>query len=412
MSKRVFILGGYQSDFAHNWSTDKKGLFDLFAGTLRKALEITGIAPQEVQVGHVANASGDVLASFAQMGGFFGMTDHRFAGMPASRHEAACASGTMAILAARADISAGFYDLACVVGAEMMSDDFGELDQAIAAHAWPLTEVVEGEWVWPSLFSLFQKDYRDRYGIQYDHLGEIARINLENARANPNARGRDYQASEACFSENDEFNPLAMCSFRAHDICRLADGAAALFLASEDYAKKYAVRHGLNLEQIPWIKGAGHSTMPTELEIKRKLSRESGGPYYMPHLHSTIQAAVNRAGFKDVRQINGMEVHDCFGISEYMIIDHCGLEVPGEAWKVIEDGTIRRNGSFPVNPSGGLIGGGHPIGCTGVRMALDCYKQVTGQAGGYQVPGAENMLTVNLGGTLTTVGSLVIGIGE
>ena len=93
-----------------------------------------------------------------------------------------------------------------------------------------------------------------------------------------------------------------------------------------------------------------------------------------------------------------------------MILDHRGLAAPGEVWRVIEDGTIDKTGAFPVNPSGGLLGAGHPIGCTGVRMALDCYKQVTGGAGEYQIYGASNAIFVNAGGTLTTVASMVIGV--
>jgi acetyl-CoA C-acetyltransferase len=413
VNNNIYILGGFQSDFARSWTAESKSIFDMFAYTLENALEVTGIDPEEIQRGHVGNASGEALSGYAQMGGFFGMANDLFAGMPASRHEAACCSGTMAILGAMSDIASGFYDLTCVVGAEVMSGDFGPaIDKAISAHAWPPTEVAEGEWTWPKLFSQFLEDYRERYGVKYEHLGEISKINLANAKDNPNARGRNFATSCSCFTENDETNPIAINLFRMHDICRIADGAAAIFLAGEEYASRYAARRGIALADIPRIKGFGHSTMPTALEPKRRLSRASDSPYYMPHLNKTIQQALSRAGFKSIQQINGMEVHDCFNVSEYMVIDHCGLVAPGEAWKLVEDGTILRNGSFPINPSGGLIGVGHPIGCTGVRMALDCYKQVTGQAGGYQVPGAKNMMTMNIGGTLTTVGSLVIGVGD
>ena len=264
--------------------------------------------------------------------------------------------------------------------------------------------------MWPYLFSQFQRDYAERYGIEYCHLGEISRINLNNAKSNPNARGRNYPFKDACFTENDEVDPVVMSDFRVHDICRTADGAAILFLAGEDYARKYAAKHGLNFEQIPWVKSFAHSTMPTELEVKRRLSRASGSPYYMPHLSKTIDAAVTRAGMPNVRALDVMELHDCFSITEYMILDHSGLAAPGEIWQVIEDGAVKRSGSFPVNPSGGLLGAGHPIGCTGVRMALDCYKQVTDSAGDYQVEGARNAFMVNAGGTLTTVAAMVIGV--
>ena len=92
-----------------------------------------------------------------------------------------------------------------------------------------------------------------------------------------------------------------------------------------------------------------------------------------------------------------------------MIIDHFGITPPGESWRAIEDGTIKLGGKLPVNPSGGLIGLGHPVGATGIRMALDSARQVTGDAGDYQVEGAQNFATFNVGGSATTSVSFVIG---
>jgi len=93
-----------------------------------------------------------------------------------------------------------------------------------------------------------------------------------------------------------------------------------------------------------------------------------------------------------------------------MIVDHTGLYAPGEAWKAIEEGVTQPDGALPVNVSGGLIGVGHPVGSTGVRMALDCYKQVTETSDGLQIDGAKNMMTFNLGGSTTTCASLVVGL--
>ena len=83
---------------------------------------------------------------------------------------------------------------------------------------------------------------------------------------------------------------------------------------------------------------------------------------------------------------------------------------PGESWRAIEDGTIALGGKLPVNPSGGLIGLGHPVGATGVRMMLDSWRQVTGNAGDYQVEGAKNFATFNVGGSATTSVSFVVGV--
>ena len=113
----------------------------------------------------------------------------------------------------------------------------------------------------------------------------------------------------------------------------------------------------------------------------------------------------------DVWQLDGIETHDCFTISQYMAIDHFGLTKPGCSGDAIDDGLTARGGVLPVNPSGGLIGVGHPVGATGVRMLLDSYLQVTGQAGGYQVEGARRFATLNFGGSAATVVCTVVEAG-
>ena len=113
---------------------------------------------------------------------------------------------------------------------------------------------------------------------------------------------------------------------------------------------------------------------------------------------------------KDVSAIDGIETHDCFTTSEYMAIDHFGLTAPGESWKAVEEGVLEIDGQCPINPSGGLIGAGHPVGATGVRQLLDGYKQVTGQADAYQVKDAKNFQTLNIGGSGTTSVSFIVGV--
>jgi len=94
-----------------------------------------------------------------------------------------------------------------------------------------------------------------------------------------------------------------------------------------------------------------------------------------------------------------------------MAIDHFGLTPPGQSWRAIESGDLWIGGRVPVNPSGGLIGGGHPVGASGVRMLLDAVKQVTGAAVDYQVPGARTAATLNIGGSATTSACFVVGRG-
>jgi len=180
-----------------------------------------------------------------------------------------------------------------------------------------------------------------------------------------------------------------------------------VILASEDFARRYAARHGIALDSLARLLGWGHRTAPMRLAEKLALSADQ--PYVFPHLRGAIQDAFQRSGVKDVLELDGIETHDCFTTTEYMAIDHFGITPPGESWRAIESGDIEIGGRIPVNPSGGLIGVGHPVGATGVRMLLDAERQVTGRAGGYQVEGAKRFGTLNVGGSATTVISFVVG---
>ena len=174
------------------------------------------------------------------------------------------------------------------------------------------------------------------------------------------------------------------------------------------HATKDYVDMAAHLEAVPEARAVVNFA-PILLEQKLELS--AGKPLIFPHANATMGDAIRRAGFAHVTDLDGLETHDCFSVTEYMAIDHSGLTAPGESWKAIEEGRITRDGDFPINPSGGLIGLGHPVGATGVRMVLDCARQVTGRAGGYQLPKAENMLTFNVGGSTTTCASFVVGVG-
>jgi acetyl-CoA C-acetyltransferase len=191
------------------------------------------------------------------------------------------------------------------------------------------------------------------------------------------------------------------------DCSQITDGAVSLFLASETFTRQYAARRNVELHALPRILGWGHRTAPMKFATKVRASKSN--PYVLPHTRDAIMDAFRRASVADVWGVQGIETHDCFTTSEYMAIDHFGITKPGESWKAIEEGIIDLRGRLPVNPSGGLIGGGHPVGATGTRQALDAFKQVTGQAGEYQIEGAKKIATLNIGGSGTTTVAMVIG---
>jgi acetyl-CoA C-acetyltransferase len=405
----VYVLGGYQTDFARNWTKENKHFSALMREGVRGALERCDIAPEEVQSAHVGNFAAELYCMQGHLGAFFTEVDPKFSGLPTSRHEAACASGSIAILAASAEIEAGRYDLQAVVGIEQMKTvSAAQGGSYLGTAAWYDQEAKGVEFPFPKLFGRLGDEYDRRYGLKDEHLAEISRINYENAKRNANAQTRTWYMNKQHALCRTEDNPAMGGRIRISDCSQVTDGAVCVFLASRAYAEKWAKGWGVELAKIPRIKGWGHNTARLRFDDKVAESRDQ--QFVLPHVRSTITSAWKRAGIADVNGVDGIETHDCFTTSEYMAIDHFGITAPGESWKAIEAGWLEIDGKHPINPSGGLIGAGHPVGATGVRQLLDAALQVTGQAGEYQVEGARNFQTLNIGGSGTTSVSFVVGV--
>jgi acetyl-CoA C-acetyltransferase len=371
------------------------------------AIERCGLEPHLIETIHVGNAFGELQRGQAHLGAMVSAVVPELYGVPAARHEAACASSSIAVLAAMAEIEAGRYDCALVVGVEELRNlggDRGSTNQNAAA--WVGREGGDARFMWPHFFGRLGEEYAERYGLEYAHLMAIARLNYANARRNPNAQTRTWQFDEASFTADDGANPVVEGSIRRRDCAQVTDGAAAVVLASPRLAAAHATRHGGRLEQLAYVRGWGHRT--ASLRYDDKIARSRGEPYVFPHVRATITDAYARAEITGPDELDGIEAHDCFTTTEYMAIDHFGITPPGESWRAIEVGDIAPGGRIPVNPSGGLIGLGHPVGATGARMLLDAAKQVTGGAGGYQVDGAKTFATLNVGGSCSTVVSFVV----
>ena len=408
-SPNVYVLGGYQTDFARNWSKEKKSFVAMMREAVHGALLSTGLDPEEIDVAHVGNFAAELYCKQGHLGAFFCELDPAFSGLPTSRHEAACASGSIAALAASAEIEAGRYDLACVLGVEQMKTVNAKIGgDFLGTAAWYELEAEGIEFPFPKLFGKLGDEYDKRFGLKDEHLATISAINYDNAKKNPNAQTRTWYMNEEHANARDDFNASVGGRICIADCSQVTDGAVALFLASEKKAAEYAERKGLSLAQIPRLKGWGHHTARIRFEDKVAESKDSR--FVLPHVRATVTDAFARAGIADVEGVDGIETHDCFTTSEYMAIDHFGLTAPGESWKAVEEGVIALGGGTPINPSGGLIGAGHPVGATGVRQLLDAHKQVTGQAGAYQIEGAKNIATLNIGGSGTTSVTFVVGV--
>ena len=401
----VWVLGGYQSDFARNFSREGLDFADLFGELVRETLGDAKVAAQEIGVVHVGNAFGQLFTGQGQLGAMPATVEPALWGVPAARHEAACASGSIAVLAAMADLRAGHYDCALVVGAELektVSSDAAAHN--LGAAAWIGHEADQARFIWPYMFEQIAEEYDRRYGLDDEHLRAIADLNFANARRNPNAQTRGWEVGSLADGRADRAdNPVVEGRLRRYDCSQVTDGGAGVVMVSDPYLDAHPE---LGRRQLARIQGWGHRTVG--LGLQQKFDRSASDEYVLPHVRQAVQDAFARAGV-DVDGIDGLETHDCFTPSEYLAIDHVGITGPGESWKAIENGDLEIGGRLPVNPSGGLIGGGHPVGATGVRMLVDASRQVTGRAGEFQVEGARTFATLNIGGSTTTTVSFVVG---
>lgn len=410
MSEPVYILGGVQTDFARSWARNGQDISDMVREATLGALEASRLDAQQVQSIHVGNAFAELQRRQAHLGAMVAQVVPELWGVPAMRHEGACASSSLAALTAMAEIEAGRYDCVLVLGVEEFKNLSGnEASVNQNAAAWQGHEDIACTFMWPAAFGRVAQEYEQRFGLDRRHLNRIAEINYGNAKRNPLAQTRNWRFDERSFTDDDEANPVIEPGTRRQDCGQITDGACAIVLASARFAQEHARRSGRAPEQLARISGWGHRN--AGLRLLDKLERSQGQPYVFPHMRQALEDAWRRAGVPGVAAMDGVETHDCFTTTEYAAIDHLGLTPPGQSWRAVEDGTIAPGGRCPVNMSGGLIGCGHPVGATGSRMLLDAARQVTGAAGDCQIEGARRMQTLNIGGSCATVVSFVVERG-
>lgn len=398
----TYILGSSQTDFARAWSRENLDISDMIRVSVLDALDDAKVDPAQVQSIHVGNAFGEMQRAQAHLGSMVAQVVPELWGVPAMRHEGACASSSLAVLAAMAEIEAGRYDCILVVGAEEFKNTRGDIASVNQnAAGWQGHEDIECKFLWPAVFGLAAQEYDRRYGLDRKYLNRIAELNYGNARRNPLAQTRGWQFNALSFTDDDNANPLIEPGTRRQDCGQITDGASSLVLASPAFAAEWMRRTGKSAARIA---GWGHHN--AGLRFKDKLERSDA--YVFPHVRQTITDAWARAGIGGIEAVSGVETHDCFTTTEYIAIDHLGLTAPGQSWQAVEDGSIEPGGRCPVNMSGGLIGCGHPVGATGARMLHDAARQVTGRAGDLQIDGAHRMQTLNIGGSFGTVVSFVV----
>lgn len=281
--------------------------------------------------------------------------------IPVTRVENACATGSDAFRNAVQAIRAGNVDLALVLGVEKMHD----MNGGLIAEA-EIDQVWRGRGItMPAFFGLRATRHMEKYGTTEDQIAKVSVKNHDNGSKYPYAH---YQFT--CGVDDVLNSPEVTYPLNLYDCCPVTDGAAAIVLASEDVVHQYT-------DEPVWVAGSGLST-------GSQLRGTDDALANFPATGRAANQAYAAAGLS-ADHIDVAEVHDCFSITELVSYEDLGFCERGEGGEFVESGTADLDGEKPVNPSGGLLAKGHPIGATGVAQINEIYEQLRGEAGDVQV---------------------------
>ena len=370
------IVGWAHSRFG---KLEGETLESLITKVATDALEHAGIGPDDVDeivLGHfnAGFSPQDFTASLVLQ------ADDRLRFKPATRVENACATGSAAVRQGIRAIDAKAARTVLVVGAEQMTTTPGpEIGKNLLKASY-LPEDGDTPAGFAGVFGKIAQAYFQRHGDQSDALAMIAAKNHKNGVQNPYAQLRKDFGFEFCRQESEK-NPFVAGPLKRTDCSPVSDGAAAIVLTDSDRA--------LSMRRAIAFRANEH--------VQDFLPMSKRDILLFEGCEEAWAQALKKAGVT-LDDLSFVETHDCFTIAELIEYEAMGLAKRGEGAKVALEGQTAMDGRLPVNPSGGLKSKGHPIGATGVSMHVLTAMQLTGEAGGIQVPGATLGGIFNMGG--------------
>lgn len=299
--------------------------------------------------------------------------------IPATRIEAADASGGLAFRHGFMAIASGLHDIVVIGGAEKMSDvTTTDITETLASSADQEWEAFFGATI-PSLFAMIARKHMHDFDTTREQLAKVAVKNHKNGALNPKAQFQKAINLDTVINSPMVSSPLTM-----FDCAPPSDGAAAVILCCMEKAKKFT-------DTPIKITGSGQASDYMALHDRRSITT----------MHATVEAG--KRAFKMAKctqkDIDVAEVHDSYTISELIQLEDLGVVKKGDGGRSIDEGLTELTGDFPTNPSGGLKARGHPYGATGVAQIVELVTQLRGKADKRQVPNAEIGLACNIGGT-------------
>jgi acetyl-CoA C-acetyltransferase len=373
-----------------------RSYLSLLAEAATSAVADAGLVLKDVQAAWLATAEpllaglvGDSGAALAEAIGF--------SPRPVTRVSNFCTSGMEAVRGAAMAIAAGEYEVCLAVGAEKMRD-VAPRDSLLAKTANHTHPTLSKGRTAPGQFALVANRYLETYGYEASVLAQVAVKNHQHAMLNPKAHYRKPVTVEQVMAAPRVAEPLGVL-----DSTPTTDGAAAVIVASRKWAERHARRYAI-------IEGVGLAVTDGYYAVHYRETSDFLGFASTRH---AAQTAYAQAGITDPRsQLDLVECHDCFTITEIVNTEDLGLAGRGEGGKLLLSGATAAGGDIPVNISGGLQSCGHPVGATGVRMIAEIVDQVTGAAGERQVTGARRGLAHTLGGPGVISCVMVLGAGS
>jgi len=393
---KVAIIGMGCTQFGELWD---KSAEDLIAEAFEEALKDAGIGKKDIQAAWQGNQLTEVNVGHSALPT---STSLKLPFIPVTRVENLCASGTEAFRGACYAVASGACDIALAIGVEKVKDlGFGGLPRANEDLRVLGTRgrVIFPNWINPNpgLFAMMAIRYFERYGLSIEEgkntLAKISVKSHHNGSLNPKAHLRREITIEDVVKAPVIAWPLGLL-----DCCGVSDGAAAAIVVRADKAKNFR-SDPVYVKSIQIAADSGESL--------------SYPNYDYTHVETTYRAALRayeEAGIKNPRkEVNMMEVHDCFSITELVTYEDLLISLRGKAKEDIDSGFFTLDGEIPCQPDGGLKCFGHPIGASGLRMLYELYKQLQGKAEKRQIKNPVIGLTHNLGGQpLSSVCSICI----
>jgi len=374
----VSIVGVGMTKFGERWD---KSLRDLMAEAGVKAIMDAGIDGPDIDAVYGGNMSAGRLTGQEHIGALIA-DQSGLNPIPATRVEAACASGGLALRQAILSIQAGEHDVVIAGGVEKMSDvEVSQVTTTLGGAADTDWESNLGA-TFPALYALIARRHMKEYGTTEEQMAAVAVKNHDNGSLNPYAQYPFKITLEQVMNSSPIAEPLKL-----FDCSPVTDGAAAVIIARDEVARKYT--------DSP-IKILSTAQASDALSLHDRASLSSLRATKFASEKAFKQANIAR------KDVDVLELHDCFTIAEILAIEDMGFFKKGEGGPATEQGRTTRDGEVAVNTSGGLKACGHPVGATGIKQAVEVTWQLRDEADKRQIKGAELGVTHNVGGSGAT----------